>query len=129
MERIFPLPPLEKFVHGAVWFAVLDPVDSRGKVSWDEIWMGPKGSREHLVLISAAWREWPRNDQYAGWWRSRLVVGDLGERKEDEILRDFRRLVLQTPPVQRNWRKDLTHGRYDKAPWHLTWVREVTRVM
>ena len=128
-SRTFSLPPIEQLHHGAVWFVTLDSVASQGKTGWDEVWAEKVGTREHLVLVTASWRGWPANDSRGGWWRSRLVVGDLGLREESEIRQDFRHLLLQTPPVRRNWRKDLACGRYDKKLWHLTWLREVSGVL
>jgi hypothetical protein len=113
--------------HGQVWAVVLEPLEQRRAIrSWDEAWRGPPTPRNRLVLVTAPWRAWPENDRWAGWWRSRLVVGDLDERAQEAILADFRQLLLQTPPVMRNWRQNLARGYVDKLQWYLTWVYPLT---
>lgn len=126
----YPRVPVEQLRHGAVWSVDLEPVPSRRALtSWQEAWDGPKGHREHIVLITAPWSTLIPNTQWAGWWRSRLVVGDLHERSQEAILADFGRLLRQAPPVQRNWRRSLSRGRYGGVYWHLIWGREITTVL
>jgi len=127
VAQLYPEPPLERLTHGAAWEVVLEAVVTRRAVrSWAEAWRGPPAPRPLLVLVTAPWREWPHNARWAGWWRSRLLVGDLSLRSQDAILTDFRTLLRQTPPVRRNWQQNLSFGRYEGVSYHLTWVRQVT---
>jgi hypothetical protein len=93
--------------------------------SLQEAWEGPPQPQEYLVLLTAPYRDWwkPGKNYY---WRSRLLVGDLQERTADDILLDFRKLLRQTPPVQRNWRNSLDKAGYEGKRWHLVWGAEVT---
>jgi hypothetical protein len=123
-RRVFPLPPLDELRHGAVWLVVLEPTTSRKPVrSWYEALKKPEQPRQHLIVVSDPAKEWPKASDF--FWRSRLLVGDLEKRSQEAILADFRRLLLQTPPVLRNWRHGLTTGRYDKKTWHLVWHSQV----
>jgi hypothetical protein len=122
-RRQYPLPPIEKFRHGAAWRVMLEvSAPNRTKKDWREAWEGAPKPEERLVLITAPWRTWPARDNY--YWRSRLVVGDLFSRAPEDILSDFRTLLRQTPPVQRNWSNNLALGDYNKRTWHLVWLHE-----
>jgi hypothetical protein len=121
--RKYPLPPIEKFRHGAVWRVTLEEPKADAPRKTPEDIMRDHSNRDVLVLITAPWRKWaPSKDYYR---RSRLLVGDLKQREPGDILRDFRRLLLQTPPVLRNWHKSLAVGLLEKRLWHLVWETEV----
>lgn len=123
-RRVFPVPPLDELRHGAVWLVVLEPFTSKKPVrNWYEALKKPEQPRQHLVLVSDPAKGWPKAPGF--FWRSRLVVGDLEKRAQEAILTDFRRLLLQTPPVLRNWRQGLATARYNKKSWHLVWHSQV----
>jgi hypothetical protein len=113
--------------HGQVWEVVLEPpVSTRTVQSWDEAWRAPLTPRGRFVLITAPDKGWPWNARWAGWWRSRLLVGDPGKRSQEAILTNFYALLRQTPPIRRNWRRDLAKGYVDRIQWHLIWVTPLT---
>jgi len=121
--RKYPFPPVEKFRHGAVWKVTLEETNADAPRKTYEDVVRDHSNREVLVLLTAPWREWlPHKDYY---WRSRLLVGDLKQRETPDILKDFRRLLLQTPPVLRNWRKMLGMGFFEGRPRHLVWESQI----
>lgn len=121
--RKHPLPPIEKFRQGAVWHVVLEETRADAPRSTYKDVVRDHSNREVLVLLTEPWREWPPS-KYP-YWRSRLLVGDIKRRAVQHILNDFRRLLLQTPPVQRNWRKMLTMGFFEQRRWHLVWESQI----
>lgn len=126
-HRKFPPPPIERFKHGAVWHVVLEEC-GRDTAKRDYEDMAHDYARLNvLVLLTAPWREWPANENY--YWRSRLLVGDRQKRAVVDIMRDFRRLLLQTPPVLRNWHKSLDVGLFEKRRRHLVWESQVDLIV
>ncbi len=121
--RRFPVPPIEKFRHGAVWRVTLEETKSDAARKTYEDVVRDHSNREVLVLLTAPWRAWPPHKGY--YWRSRLLVGDLRRREPADVLSDFRKLLLQTPPVLRNWRKELGMGLFEERRRHLVWEAEI----
>lgn len=127
-RTVHPEPPLHRFRHGAVWRVMLERTLSRNsRRTWKEVWDGDPQPREYRVLLTDPNYDWPEHPLH--YWRSRLVVGNLAKRKEEDIYKDFRRLLIQTPPVLRNWRKNLSEANVDGHKWHLVWVDEVASVL
>jgi hypothetical protein len=122
MSRQYPLPPFDRMRQGAVWRVLLEaPRQLRRARSWQEAWDGPPKQREHLIMV-VGFGDLPTPH------RTRLLVGDISGRPEKDILKDFRRILWQNPPVMRNWRKDFTKGTWDGQLWHLLWIEEVVLV-
>jgi hypothetical protein len=121
--RKYPLPPIEKFRQGAVWRVTLEETNADAPRKNYEDVVRDHSNCEVLVLLTAPWRAWPPHKGY--YWRSRLLVGDLRRREPIDVLRDFRKLLLQTPPVLRNWHKDLEMGTFEGRRRHLVWESEI----
>lgn len=121
----FPDPPILQLRHGAVWQVVLEAAKKTGvKQSWAEGWAKEPEHRQHLVVVSQPFG--PRDRPGIFWLRSRLIVGDLEKRPVDDIMADFRKLLLQTPPVQRNWEYTLARVHYKGYARHIVWDKEIT---
>lgn len=121
----YPPPPHAEFRHGAVWEVILER-PRRFRSIQETLSEAAASTPRHLVLVTQPAESWPRATHY--WWRSRIVLGDLLLRSEEEIMHDLKALVRQYPPVLRNWRSNLETARYHKRLWHLVWVREQGRI-
>lgn len=122
-KQRWPLPPSHDFRHGDIWLVTAHPVEHRRmKSTAAAVLAAPPTEHDYYVLLTQPWTTWPRAPYR--YYRSRLVVGDTQLRGEEAIAQDFRKLILQTPPVQRNWSSNLTHYSTRGQTYMLIW-REV----
>lgn len=116
--------PVDELRHGAVWRVTLMPRRKRLHTDLATAWETLDDPFDVLVLVTLPYREWPRS--HFNYYRSRILVGDLRYRLPEEAIDDFKRLLRQTPPVLRNWRKNLDVHRERGRVYQLLWSARVT---
>ena len=108
----YPEPPIERFHHGQVWKIVRER-----HFHPHEVRLGEARVRDEnylVMVITPTGLEWRSK---TGWFRTKLVIGDLKRWPEKEIWTDFTKLLYQPRPCRRNYTANLKMNHRDYLFW------------